>query len=205
MTLRVSVLFGLLALMVACSGKGTPVSPTANAAVPLASSAGVTSAISTVAPRVSEAQSLQDVLVNMQDACDPETFNATLGPDTCVGSGGVQFNQFIGELTRLGFVGPWHFSPPTSNVQVGQSFVALNKGGEVHTFTEVAQFGGGIVPSLNQLAHVPTVAPECTALEADDFVAPGTTYREDVEHAGTLKFQCCIHPWMRLEAQSSSR
>jgi hypothetical protein len=39
-------------------------------------------------------------------------------------------------------------------------------------------------------------------LEADDFVAPGGTYRETVDHAGHLKFQCCIHPWMRLEASS---
>jgi hypothetical protein len=81
--------------------------------------------------------------------------------------------------------------------------MVINKGGEARTFTEVAEFGGGIVPSLNQLAHVPQMAPECGALEADDFVAPGATYREGVQHAGTLKFQCCIHPWMRLEAQAA--
>jgi hypothetical protein len=75
----------------------------------------------------------------------------------------------------------------------------------VHTFTEVAAFGGGIVPNLNQLAGTPTMAPECGALEGDDFVAPGTTYRETVHEAGTVKFQCCIHPWMRLEATVASR
>jgi plastocyanin len=141
----------------------------------------------------------------MLDACDPETFNAALGPGTCLRSGGVQFSQFIAVLTRLGFIGPWHFAPMNSNVQVGQEFLAVNKGGEVHTFTEVDAFGGGIVPSLNELAHVPDVAPECAALDPDDFVAPGASYREEVEHTGTLKFQCCIHPWMRLEAQASSR
>jgi hypothetical protein len=89
-------------------------------------------------------------------------------------------------------------------VRVGQDFVATNKGGEVHTFTEVAEFGGGLVPLLNQLSHVPEVAPECTlaALDPDDFVPPGGTYRERVSHSGNLKFQCCIHPWMRLEASS---
>ena len=147
----------------------------------------------------------QDVRVNMLDACDPTTFDAAIGAGTCVRNGGVTFDQFIAMLTRLGFAGAWHFSPPQSHVVVGQSFEALNKGGEVHTFTEVAEFGGGIVPVLNQLAHVPQVAPECTALEPEDFVAPGATYHESVDHAGALKFQCCIHPWMRLEATAASR
>ncbi len=107
-------------------------------------------------------------------------------------------------LTRLGFIEPWNFAPSIANVRVGQTFEAVNHGGETHTFTEVAEFGGGFVQFLNDLAHVPNVAPECRpeALEADDFVAPGGTYRETVDHAGHLKFQCCIHPWMRLEASS---
>ena len=64
----------------------------------------------------------------------------------------------------------------------------INRGGEKHTFTEVAEFGGGIVPLLNDLAHVPDVAPECRpdVLEADDFVAPGGTYRETVDQTPHL-------------------
>ena len=147
----------------------------------------------------------QDVRVNMLDACDPDSFNAVIGPGTCTRSGGVKFDQFIAELTRLAFSAPWRFSPQNSVVRVGQTFVAENKGGEVHTFTEVDEFGGGIVPLLNQLAHTPTIAPACAALEADDFVPPGGTYREEIDHSGTVKFQCCIHPWMRLEAKVSSR
>jgi hypothetical protein len=142
------------------------------------------------------------VLVNMLDACDPETFNAK--SISCTRAGGVTFDRFIAQLTRFGFIGPWRFAPAVATVRVGQSFVATNIGGEVHTFTRVADFGGGIVPLLNDLAHVPRVAPECAleALEPDDFVPPGGTYRETVDRAGTLKFQCCIHPWMRLEATS---
>jgi hypothetical protein len=49
----------------------------------------------------------------------------------------------------------------------------MNQGGETHTFTEVDEFGGGIVADLNERMHLSTVAPECRALEQDDFVAPG--------------------------------
>jgi plastocyanin len=203
MSLRSIVAVAAVALVLAC--EHSPAAPTGDRATALSPSGAPAIAANTGSRTPAAAQSRQDVLVNIQDACDPDTFNAALGAGTCVRSGGMQFDRFIEQLTRLRFVGPWHFAPPNANVQVGQTFVALNKGGEVHTFTEVADFGGGIVPRLNDLAGVPAVAPECAALEPDDFVAPGTTYREDVEHAGTLKFQCCIHPWMRLEAKASSR
>jgi plastocyanin len=144
-----------------------------------------------------------DVKVNMLDACDPDTFNAALGAGTCVRNGGVKFNDFITQLTRNGFVGPWQFAPKVVNAHEGEQFVVLNRGGEVHTFTEVDDFGGGIVPQLNELAHVPNVAPECKSLGAGDFVAPGQTFEEDIEEEGEEKYQCCIHPWMRLTVSVS--
>jgi len=201
--IRVALAISVAALMVACDRNSvadkplTPVGP--SAAIATTNGVSTAGALTTLTT-----QGRQDVLVNMQDACDSETFNAALGPGTCVRAGGVKFDQFIAQLTRLGFIGPWHFAPSTANVRVGQTFVATNKSGETHTFTEVAEFGGGIVPLLNQLAHVPNVAPECAAaaLEADDFVPAGGTYRETVDHTGNLKFQCCIHPWMRLETSS---
>lgn len=146
-----------------------------------------------------------DVIVSLMDACDPDTFNAPppagVGPGTCVRNGGVTFQNFIEQLMRFGSIGAWHMAPPNSNLLVGQHFLAVNHGGEVHTFTEVKDFGGGIVPALNDLAHTPHVAPECLALDPDDFVKPGASYQSDTEEeAGDEKYQCCIHPWMRLEA-----
>jgi len=146
-----------------------------------------------------------NVIVNLMDACDPETFNAPppagAGPGTCFRNGGVTFQNFIEQLMRFGSIGAWHMAPPNSNLLVGQHFLAVNHGGEVHTFTEVAEFGGGRVDALNKLLHLTTVAPECLTLDPDDFIAPGATYESDTEEeAGDEKYQCCIHPWMRLTA-----
>jgi plastocyanin len=135
--------------------------------------------------------------VQMMDACDPESFNAAVGPGTCIRQGGLDFAKFLGLLGRHHKVGAWHFAPPTVKAQVGQELLAVNKGGEVHTFTEVEEFGGGIVPDLNNLSGEPVPAPECLALEPDDFVPPGGTYIDEVEEEGAERYQCCIHPWMR--------
>jgi hypothetical protein len=135
--------------------------------------------------------------ISMMDACDPTTFNAAIGPGTCVRQGGVTFAKFIAQLTRNQKAGAWHNAPPNTTARPGQTLLAINRGGEVHTFTRVEAFGGGIVPLLNALSGNPVVAPECLALEGDDFVAPGGTYEEEVQQAGTQRFECCIHPWMR--------
>jgi plastocyanin len=143
--------------------------------------------------------------VTIQDACDPATFNAALGADSCLRSGGVVFDRFIELLRRHGSIGSWRFSPVKANATMGQTMVAINRGGEVHTFTEVAAFGGGVVPMLNELSGNAKVAPECMALNDDDFVAPGARYKEVLDDDGTVRFQCCIHPWMRLEARVTER
>ena len=199
MMLRRLVVFLVLPLAAAAACADGPTAPLPASAALLNGSPAATGA---EAAQVSAALGAgrEDVLVNMLDNCDPDTFNAVLGPGSCVRSGGMTFDQFIAQLSRLTFVAPWRFAPQHSSVRVGQTFVARNKGGEVHTFTPVDEFGGGIVPILNQLTQVPNVAPECAALEPGDFVAPGGVIREAVGAAGTSKFQCCIHPWMRLEA-----
>jgi plastocyanin len=141
----------------------------------------------------------------MFDACDPETFNAALGAGTCTRSGGVRFASFIEQLEKHHSIGAWHFAPPEVTMRVGQTLVATNHGGETHTFTEVEEFGGGIVPLLNQLTGVTNVAPECSQLSGPDFLAPGASFSEKEEDAGVEKYQCCIHPWMRAEVRISQK
>jgi hypothetical protein len=194
MIARVAPLIPLFTILVACDGSRV-----------LPASSAVTASISgDSTPSAGPMRNNHDIVVNIMDACDGDSFNAIFGAGTCSRAGGVKFDQFIAELTKRGSIGPWHFAGATANAQVGQDFVAINQGGETHTFTEVAEFGGGLVPLLNELSHNPNVAPECTpaALDPDDFVPPGGTYRETVSHSGTLKFQCCIHPWMRLETST---
>jgi hypothetical protein len=141
--------------------------------------------------------------VTMMDACDPTTFNAAIGPGTCVNRrGGVTFENFIAQLTKHQKVGSWHNAPPRMTARQGQTLLAINRGGEVHTFTRVAQYGGGIIPVLNQLSGTPVVAPECTGLAPGDFVPPGGTDQATVGSGGVQRFQCCLHPWMRTTVRT---
>ena len=139
--------------------------------------------------------------VSMMDACDPASFNAVLGEGACTRSGGVTFDKFIALLEQNQKVGSWHNSPGQLNVQVGDLLVAINRGGEAHTFTEVEEFGGGIVPDLNVLSGNPVPAPECNPATIT-FIPPGGRFSESVEEEGDELYQCCLHPWMRTTVQA---
>jgi hypothetical protein len=147
----------------------------------------------------------QQHVVTMMDACDPETFNAAVGPGTCTRSGGVRFTTFLELLGQHHSVAAWHFAPPDVTMTVGQLLVATNHGGETHTFTEVEEYGGGIVPQLNTLTGLTDVAPECNALMPKDFIAPGASSSAEEKDAGVEKYQCCIHPWMRAQVRVSGK
>jgi hypothetical protein len=186
MSLRIVIVVAAVATVIACDKMNSPAAPTDAAAVALTTGQGTQS---------------HERQVIVSDACDPETFNAVLGPGGCVRNGGVTFEKFIDQLTRMQRVPSWFFAPPNATARVGDEFVVVNRGGETHTFTEVEEFGGGRVASLNALMHLPTVAPECANLPPADFIPAGGTFREDISEAGLEKYQCCIHPWMRLEAR----
>jgi plastocyanin len=136
--------------------------------------------------------------VALADQCDAATFNAALGAGTCNTNGSTTFAQFNSELNAQHSVAAWRFEPTALTANLGQTIVVTNTGGEVHTFTEVEDYGGGIVPSLNTASNNPTEAPECAALTQEDFIQAGATTTEGPETSvGTEKYQCCIHPWMR--------
>jgi hypothetical protein len=136
--------------------------------------------------------------VELLDQCDPASFNAAVGPGTCMsGHHGIEFSTFINQLTENQIAPAWRNAPSNMSVAFGTTLVAVNRGGEVHTFTHVAAFGGGVVPLLNAVAGTPTPAPECLAAPPSEFLLPGATDAEAVSTHGTALYQCCIHPWMR--------
>lgn len=151
-----------------------------------------------VAGNADNADGRRSLKVDVLDKCDKTTFDAAIGPGTCTRPNGTLFADFIAELTATHVAHDWRNDPSSLEADVGQRVTAYNRGGEMHTFTKVAKFGGGIIPLLNQLAGTPDVAPECTNLAPTEFLSPG---HKDVEEPfaapGTVHFMCCIHPWMR--------
>jgi hypothetical protein len=136
--------------------------------------------------------------VDMLDRCDPESFNEMFGPGICVfDHPGVGVDKFLGVLERAHTIGAWHFAPGSIMLKQGQAFQAHNSGGELHTFTEVEEFGGGFIPELNELTGDVDPAPECLNIPALEFIPPGGNGDAEVESKGTHRYMCCIHPWMR--------
>ena len=151
----------------------------------------------------------------LEDKCDPATFNAAIGPGTCVGDGDVTFAEFLDKLNPQDFGhDAWRFHFGRGHIDRGETLKAMNDGGEFHTFTEVKEFGGGCIDDLNDPLNLTPVA-ECDPLTQ---VAPGvfvptaflTTGLDPggsanvpgLTKAGTHHlFQCLIHPWMRLEVE----
>jgi plastocyanin len=138
--------------------------------------------------------------VKLMDECDGPSFAAN--GLSCSRNGGLKFDQFMAQLSRLHEVPGWKFVPGDVHIRVGDVLAAMNAGGETHTFTEVAHFGGGIVPSLNAAAGLTTVAPECREAK---FLPPGASTSEVADEEGDEMYQCCIHPWMRAVVHVSEK
>jgi hypothetical protein len=142
--------------------------------------------------------------VLVRDDCEVTSFNAAIGPGTCIGPGQTTFGSFIGQLLATGQANKWDFVPDNITLQPRQRLAAVNIGGEFHTFSQVAAFGGGCIDVLNDLLGL-TPVPECqpevapgvplafvtTGIEAGDtLLVPGVA-------SGVRRFECLIHPWMR--------
>jgi plastocyanin len=146
------------------------------------------------------------------DECDPDTFNAKVKKGG-LGAGGTGFchNVALGSATTLpdllakaaaGTPDPgWDFEPDELTIEQGTLLSVVDQGGEPHTFTEVAQFGGGFVEGLN---HGEATVPECAGGFSNVAVARTRILQgSHLDITGLSKgkhlFQCCIHPWMRME------
>lgn len=147
------------------------------------------------------------IKVRILDQCDPTTFNVAVGPGDCVRDPRipfhtVSFQDFVGQLQVHHAVLGWYNNPGNLEANPGDVIEAVDRGGEPHTFTRVAKYGGGVVPILNTLAGTPIPAPECAALapNSSEFLSPGDTDHEAVPgRPGRYHYQCCIHPWMKTD------
>jgi plastocyanin len=141
------------------------------------------------------------------DECDPVTFNKALGRGFCR-------NVTLGASTKLsdlfskaaaGTPDPgWDFEPDIVKIKEGTPLSVVDQGGEPHTFTEVATFGGGFIPGLN--APGEDTVPECSGgfsnlAVAKTRILQGSTVRVADLSKGKHRFQCCIHPWMRVQVE----
>jgi hypothetical protein len=153
--------------------------------------------------------------IEVQDVCDPVSFNAALGDGACVrpagdGGGSVAFDELFARLERRREHGAWRFKGDKV-VRDGEALrVSMTRGGEFHTFTEVAAFGLGCVPPLNaavfpgqdptafpaQCADPLTFAPGA-AVPGGTGILPGQSFTITGLQKGTHRFVCLIHPWMK--------
>jgi hypothetical protein len=166
--------------------------------------------------------------ITMWDACDPASFNVAVGPGTCVAGhhGTTLFGDFIGELQTDHIAGAWRFNPLLNategnfklvrlDLKAGDQTTIQNKGGETHTFTRVEKFGGGFIAPLNGLSGNPDLAPECAHVLPNGALAPqpesatnqfveagqtepGPTAGSAALPQGVSRWECCVHPWMRM-------
>ena len=141
-----------------------------------------------------------DKKVRLYDDCEPTTFNAVLGEGGCIINGHTTFAEFIEELAETQDAHAWRNQPSAMHINVGRPILIENRGGEIHTFTPVAEFGGGAVEQLNGISGNPEPAPECLGpinIIPAGGIEQGPTAGSSGLPVGTHKFQCCIHPWMR--------
>src|SRR5215218_3816034 len=112
-----------------------------------------------------------DKKVRLLDDCDPVTFGGV--PGGCIGNGHTTFAEFIEELEETQDAHKWRNQPSDMHLNVGRSTLIENRGGETHTFTPVAEFGGGFVPDLNGISGNPVPAPECLNFGLIVFIPAG--------------------------------
>lgn len=153
----------------------------------------------------SQTDASRSVQIVALDECDPTTFNAALGPDFCRNVTLGAFTTLPDLFSKASSGNPdsgWDFEPDTLRIKEGTNLSVVDQGGEPHTFTEVAHFGGGFISELNTPGE--NTVPECAGGFANIAVArtrilQGSTVQVNDLTKGEHYFQCCIHPWMRVK------
>jgi hypothetical protein len=141
--------------------------------------------------------------VILLDECDPVTFNLALGPGTCVNVGGkVTLTTFLAALprdTRRGF--SLGLSSPSKKET--RSELPMRVVRSIPS-SRSRNFGNGFVPAFNTPTGSTAAVPECqggflNAQVASGRVIQGSSVTVTGLAEGSHLFQCCIHPWMRME------
>ena len=133
--------------------------------------------------------------IDVLDECDPVTFAQV--PGGCVGDGNVTLDELLEEVNPQDFGhNAWRFTREATHITKDEVLKVKNLGGEVHSFTQVENFGPGIVPLLNGV-FPPGAKPAVPAENPDPtFLPPGGTRIVGPLASGGHMFQCLIHPWM---------
>jgi hypothetical protein len=144
--------------------------------------------------RTNVAAASGNLKVAVVDDCDP---NADWGPGMCLSREGsvtrAQFGLFLAStLSPTTVVGhpSWRMDPGYAVIEKGDKVKLENTGGRNHTFTKVAEFGGGDVPPLRVGL---TEAPECNGAAGGPFLGPGAKAEVSALDLamGDNRFQCC--------------
>ena len=163
-------------------------------------------ALGAVLPAASLADGPKTETIRLQDACNKPSFDAN--PLTAGGctktAGGVSADEFLARINPKDFGHrAWWFNAPggrngVTTLRAGDTLRAVNEGGEVHSFSEVSEFGGGCIPQFTVPLGLPLrdFATDCLP-KFGTIVFPGTSRDETSLSVGTHFFQCIFHPWMR--------
>jgi plastocyanin len=175
----------------------------------LAAFLGAAVTLGLVPAAVAQAKTPAVAQVVALDECDPHSFNKVLGPDFCknVALAALGYATKLTDLFTEAAAGTpdpgWDFEPDTVKIKEGTILTVVDQGGEPHTFTEVAKFGGGFITDLN---HGEATVPECAGgfknvAVAKTRILQGSQTQVTNLSKGEHLFECCIHPWMRVKVE----
>lgn len=153
----------------------------------VALTAGAISAMSALVLATPSDASRGGQKVEIQDDCQPASFNAVFGAGVCVGDGETSLNAFIRQLTATKIAKDWKSDPSMLTIRGGRPVILENEGGETHSFTLVKAFGGGFIPLLNQLSGNPVPTQECATTLPNGDLAPNLRRRSTCSWPRTRK------------------